>query len=82
MDKRQKAIEEIKKKMQEQRARLNPDVLAYAQKAAARPQKQATVPYDKDAAQKAVELFLRDHKNAKGFTAKLSSFMKEEDQQG
>ncbi len=81
MSDRKKAIEELKRLMEEQKARLDPEVLAKAM-AAAEGKKPApsSVPYDKEAATKAVELFLKNHGDAGDFSKKLLKFMQKNSQ--
>lgn len=87
MSQRDKAIEELKKLIREQRARIDPAVLALAQKAAAQktalPEKTFSgkavpdkVAYDRAAAEKAVRLFLATHKDPKGFEKRLLELLK------
>lgn len=82
MDDKEKAIEDLKKRLREQKARINPEILASAVAAAKNkmekpaPEEADTVPYDKEAAGKAVELFLRSHSNAAEFRKKLLLFLK------
>lgn len=68
MSKRDDAIEILKKQIREQRARIDPEVLKKAAASLNRPSptkenKKAsaeTVPYDREAAHRAVELFLQN----------------------
>lgn len=72
-DKREKALDVLKKQIRDQRERIDPVVLARAQEAlAAKANASATVPYDRAAARSAVELFLKDHADAEGFSRKLA----------
>ena len=89
MTDKNKAIEELKKLMAEQKARIDPAVLERAVAAASAkkpttpssvPPPPASVPYDKEAAAMAVELFLKSHGNADDFSKKLLQFMKKNSQ--
>ena len=64
---RDKALEELKRRIQEQRERVDPDVLKQAEEAAKEhmQRSKSTVPYDRDSAVKAVELFLKSHPDPK-----------------
>jgi hypothetical protein len=72
-------IEHMKHLMRKRRAEIDPKVLAMAKAAAERKQglkpKSQTVPYDRAAATKAVELFLAGHPEQKKFRAKLLAFL-------
>jgi hypothetical protein len=67
MNDREKALEELKRHIKEQKARVDPEVLKRAEEAArARmPSGGTSVPYDRESAAKAVELFLRSHPDPK-----------------
>ena len=67
-DSKNKAIAELKKMIRRQKARLSPEALKAAEKAVAAKE---TVPYDKKAATKAIEFFLKNHTDAKTFSKKL-----------
>lgn len=76
-NKRDKALDALKKQIRTQRERIDPAVLARAQealaaKAAGVNAAPATVPYDRETARAAVELFLKDHADAEGFSRKLA----------
>lgn len=79
---RQQAIEELQRLVRDQRARLDPDVLARVAEAlggtqpAAQPS--SSVPYDRDAATRAIELFLAQHKDKADFRARLFAFIKQQ----
>lgn len=76
MDKKQKAVEELKRQMRARKAEIDPKVLAVAQravKAAAGDGK--TVPYDRAAAAKAVELFITNHPEQERFRDALLDFI-------
>lgn len=86
MTERDKAIENLKKLIAEQKARIDPAVLAKAAAAAkgnaataagAKSSKKAeeTVPYDREAAARAIELFMKNHGNAADFKEKLMRFL-------
>lgn len=75
MDKRQKALNALKEQIRQQRGKLDPKLLKMAEQAilgqlpgggAA-----GTVPYDQKTAAAAVETFLKNHPDAKGFRARL-----------
>lgn len=84
MDKRQKAIEELKKQIRLGRERLGPEGIKALEKLAKGAQKPAKrpeppsgmVPYDKKAAAQALEIFLKNHGDAKGFQKKLLDMLK------
>jgi hypothetical protein len=83
MDPKEKAIEELRKRIREQKARVDPDILAAAAKAAEKrrsdsARKKDFLPYDRKAAAKAVEIFLKTHANAAEFRAKLLRFLKKD----
>lgn len=75
MSKRDDAIEILKKQIREQRARIDPEVLKKAAISLTRPPEpkiSETVPYDRDAAHRAVELFLEnDGERREAFCKKL-----------
>lgn len=87
---RQKAIDELMQLVRDQRARLDPALLArIAEKMApaagvpqgAKPAPAApanSVPYDRAAATRAIELFLSAHKDKADFKARLVSFMQKQ----
>lgn len=77
---RQRALDELKRLMKDQRGRLDPAVLARAAAAlsggpAPAP---ATVPYDRAAATKAIEIFMATHKDKADFKARLFSFIQKQ----
>ncbi len=77
MNSREKALEELKRHIEEQRARVDPEVLKQAAEAA---QSQlasqgASVPYDRKAAAKAVELFLKSHRDPKDLERLIAAIM-------
>ena len=81
MTDRNKAIEELKRLIAEQKARIDPQVLERAIAAATKKKPvSSSVPYDKEAAAMAVELFLKSHGNADDFSKKLLQFMKKNSQ--
>lgn len=72
VDSRQKAIDALKKQIREQRTRLDPKLLKLAEHAIAAAMKIGdTVPYDRKTAEAAIETFLKNHPDAKGFRARL-----------
>lgn len=88
---KQKAIAELQRLVRDQRARLDPDVLAEVARimtgnktAAPAPNKHATnkpatsEPYDRAAATRAIELFLAEHKDKAGFKARLFSLIQKQ----
>lgn len=79
MTEREKAIETLKKLIAEQKARIDPAILAKAAAAAqgkaAKRGEEDTVPYDRAAAAKAIELFMQNHGNAADFKEKLMRFL-------
>lgn len=77
MDSREKALQELKKRIREQKARVDPRLLKLAEQAAlsrARPES-ASVPYDREAAEKAIAFFLETHEDRKGFEHRLVEFI-------
>jgi hypothetical protein len=80
---REKALNALKKQIRDQRARIDPAVLQRAQealaaKAAGITPPPATVPYDREAALAAVELFLKDHADATAFSQKLAARLRKD----
>lgn len=86
---RQKALDELKQLVRDQRARLDPALLARiaekmaptgaaATPAPAKPAPANSVPYDRAAATRAIELFLATHKDKADFKARLVSFMQKQ----
>ena len=81
---KQKALAELKQLVRDQRARLDPAVLAQvAQKLAPQsnapaPATPASEPYDRAAATRAIELFLAAHKDKADFKARLFSFIQKQ----
>lgn len=82
---KQKALAELQQQVRDQRARLDPDVLAkVAQKLAPQatntqtPKVPASEPYDRAAATRAIELFLAAHKDKADFKARLFSFIQKQ----
>jgi len=83
MDKKQKAIEELKKQRQLARERLGPEGIKELEKlaknmgklspAAALPP--GTVPYDKEAALAAFQMFLKNHGDPKEFEKRLRAMI-------
>lgn len=72
MTTREKALAELKRQIKEQKARLDPRLLKMAEMAAGITKTEKnTVPYDRESASKAVEMFLANHSDAKGFRQKL-----------
>jgi hypothetical protein len=90
LDKRESAIEQLKKLIRDRRAQIDPAVLEKARLAAekagrekkkpAAPQAPpGTVPYDRESAQKAVELFLSGHPQQKEFSRRLIDMLAKRD---
>lgn len=81
---KQKALAELKRLVRDQRARLDPAVLAQvAQKLTpqpntATPAAPTSEPYDRAAATRAIELFLAAHKDKADFKARLFSFIQKQ----
>lgn len=91
-DGRQKALEILKAQIKLQKARIDPDVLARASQAAEQhsaalqaspppaappaPASQRQEPYDRAAAAKTIELFLKNHDSSRDFQKRLLEFMK------
>ncbi|MBL8711845.1 MAG: hypothetical protein JNM12_03015 [Alphaproteobacteria bacterium] len=80
MSSRDKALEILKKQMQAQKARLDPKLLQIAGKAAALKQEgkaqKDMVPYDREAAAKAVQLFLKNHDDRADFEQRLLAMLR------
>ncbi len=80
MSSRDEALEILKKQMQVQKERLDPKLLQIAGKAAAlkkegKAQKNM-VPYDREAAAKAVQLFLKNHDDRADFEQRLLAMLR------
>ncbi len=79
---REAAIAELKVQIEAQRARIDPDVLKKAEKAAAASQnpkpKAELVPFDRDAAALVVRLFLDRHDDPEWFKRQLQEQLKKE----
>lgn len=77
---RQQALDELKKLVADQRARLDPAVLEQVAAAIASPEnnRNASEPYDRAAATKAVELFLSQHKDKADFRQRLFAFIRQQ----
>ena len=67
MSNREKALEELRRHIEEQKARVDPELLKRAAEAAKEhmPRQEDRLAYDRKAAIKAVELFLRSHPDPK-----------------
>lgn len=82
MNKREKALEELKRRIREQKARIDPLVLKLAQSAALSRVPDATVdipvatvPFDRDAAAHIVALFVKGQHNPREFERRLAAFL-------
>lgn len=88
-DDKQKMIETLQRQIQEQRARMDPELLERAGEAAKEQMKKAmqpkaaapagsgeTVPYDSKTAKKAVELFLKHHPDPASLEKLLAEILK------
>lgn len=80
---RQNALDELQRLVRDQRARLDPAVLAQvAQKLGTTHSDPAPAthsePYDRVAATRAIELFIADHKDKADFKARLFSFIQKQ----
>ena len=82
MDKREKAIRDMQEMIRRKRAEIDPAVLEKAQHAAMEKLKgrkekppSGTVPYDKEAARRAVEMFIARHPEQKKFRSRLLDFL-------
>ena len=76
MTSREKALNELKRRIEEQKARVDPKLLKLAEKAALSGAKSGeTTPYDRAAAVEAVEIFLEEHKDRKGFERRLAELI-------
>lgn len=82
MSSRDKALEILKKQMQVQKERLDPKLLQIAGKAAALKQEgkaqKDMVPYDREAAAKAVQLFLKNHDDRADFEQRLLAMLRKD----
>ncbi|MDF3025549.1 MAG: hypothetical protein K0R10_2910 [Alphaproteobacteria bacterium] len=82
MSSRDKALEILKKQMQVQKERLDPKLLEIAGKAAALKQEgkaqKNMVPYDREAAAKAVQLFLKNHEDRGAFEQQLLALLRKQ----
>lgn len=84
MDAREKAIAELKRQMAEQRARIDPEVLKKAQKAAAQSQKPPAqrkadmVPFDREAAARVVKKFLENHDDPEALARALKDRLRDD----
>jgi hypothetical protein len=80
MSSRDEALEILKKQMQVQKERLDPKLLQIAGKAAALKQEgkaqKNMVPYDREAAAKAVQLFLKNHDDRADFEQRLLAMLR------
>jgi len=83
MDKRKSAIEELKKQIRLGRERLGPEGIKELEnlaKGIVKPKQTAkpsgALPYDKQAALKAFELFLKNHGDPKEFERRLLALLK------
>lgn len=76
---RENAIAELKKLIAAQRDRLDPKVLKAAERAAKTQQEgrvhQDMVPYDRDSAQAAVALFLKNHDDPQKLEQRLKALL-------
>ena len=81
MDPRQKAIEELKKQIAAQRARIDPEVLEKAHKAALQSQKPKAqreagmVPFDREAATRAVAQFVQNSEDPAALASQLRDLL-------
>lgn len=82
MDNRQKALDELKRRIKEQKARIDPRLLKLAESAAmgGAPApgisvSAATVPFDRDAAARIVALFVKGHQSPRDFECRLAEFV-------
>jgi hypothetical protein len=76
MNSREKALEELKRRIEEQKARIDPRLLRQAEKAALSGAKapQAAA-YDRTTAIRAIEIFLEEHGDREGFERRLAEFI-------
>jgi len=85
MTSRDDALKELQRQIDAQRARLDPKVLKLAEQAARLSQaaqqtgqeSPALVPYDREAAAEVIRLFLKNHKDAPEFEARLLALIKQ-----
>jgi hypothetical protein len=84
MSSRDDALKELQRQIDAQRARLDPKVLKLAEQAArlsqaAPPDVESPVliPYDRDAAAEIIRLFLKNHRDAPEFEARLLALLQQ-----
>ncbi len=84
MSSRDDALKELQRQIDAQRARLDPKVLKLAEQAArlsqaAMPDVESPVliPYDRDAAAEIIRLFLKNHRDAPEFEARLLELLQQ-----
>ena len=84
MSSRDDALKELQRQIDAQRARLDPKVLKLAEQAArlsqaAMPDTESPVliPYDRDAAAEIIRLFLKNHRDAPEFEARLLELLQQ-----
>lgn len=76
MNSREKALQELKKLIREQRDRIDPRLLEKAARAiSGKTGDSKDVPFDRKSAAKAIDLFLKDHADSEGFARRLRDFM-------
>lgn len=76
MNSREKALEELKRRIEEQKARVDPMLLKRAERAAMSGVKDGpTAPYDRAAAVRAIEIFLGEHRDRAGFERRLAELI-------
>ncbi len=82
MSSRDKALEILKKQMAVQKQRLDPKLLQIAEKAASLKQEgraqKDMVPYDREAAARAVQLFLKNHEDRGAFEQQLLDLLRKQ----
>jgi hypothetical protein len=84
MSSRDDALKELQRQIDAQRARLDPKVLKLAEQAArlsqtaeADTESPVLVPYDRDAAAEVIRLFLKNHRDAPEFEARLMELLRQ-----
>ncbi len=75
---REEALAVLKRQISDQRARLDPAVLARAAAALGGGAPAQSEPYDRAAATKAIEIFIAAHKDKADFKARLFSFIQKQ----
>ncbi|TAL35522.1 MAG: hypothetical protein EPN97_07025 [Alphaproteobacteria bacterium] len=76
MNSREKALEELRRRIEEQKARVDPKLLRRAAEVALSGTKSGqAAPSDRAAAIRVVEIFLEEHKDREGFERRLAELI-------